>query len=254
MPSYSYTDGDGLAVIDKTLPNGAVEPVSNLDDALKQVKAWMKDATAGGAKILADGTAATAAIVALDTRTDALEVLATEGEADIVALYAAQAATQAEVDAIQATAGGSPTNLIAIMSTTQDFIQNATSAVVNFDVASLNPGGGFNTGTHVYTVPFPAGLFQVNAALQLSVQASSTPTNIIHYLSIVVNGVGAATFSLPRGTDTSTITLQISRLFQLASTNTIAIYYNVTTGSGTITTRVASAATGSIFQAARVSA
>lgn len=252
--SYTYNDGDGLGVIDKTLPNGAVEPVSNLDDALKQVKAWMKDATAGAAKIRADGIAATAAIVALDTRADDLEELAELGDTAITALEVAQAATDASVAAILATSGGAPINLIAIMGATQDFIQNAALAVVNFSVASVNPGGGFNTSTKVYTVPFPAGLFQVNASLQISTASSSSPVNIIHYLTILVNGIGAGTFSLPVGTSTSTVTLAISRLFQLASTNTLAIHYQVTTDSGTITTRVASAATGTIFQAARVSA
>lgn len=45
--SYGYTNGDGLAVLDVTKPDGATEPVSNLDDAIKQVKAYLKDPTAG---------------------------------------------------------------------------------------------------------------------------------------------------------------------------------------------------------------
>lgn len=45
--SYDYTDGDGLAVLDSATPNGAVEPVSNLDDAIRQIKAYLKDSTSG---------------------------------------------------------------------------------------------------------------------------------------------------------------------------------------------------------------
>ncbi len=45
--AYPYTNGDGLAVIDPLLPDGAAEPVANLDDALRQVKAYLKDPTAG---------------------------------------------------------------------------------------------------------------------------------------------------------------------------------------------------------------
>lgn len=43
--SYAYTNGDGVSVLDKTTPNGAAEPVSNLDDAIKQIKAWIRDTT-----------------------------------------------------------------------------------------------------------------------------------------------------------------------------------------------------------------
>lgn len=252
MPSYAYTDGDGLSVLDKTKPDGATEPVSSLDDALKQVKAYLRDTVGGGAKLRADATQAMADITALDGRVDTLETTATEGAAEVAALTAAQAATQAEVDALQVVAG-SPANLIAVMNATQDFAQNATIAVVNFNVASVNPGGGFNSSSHVYTVPV-AGLYQVNAALLVSIPTSSSPTDIKHYLSIVVNGLGAATKVIPMGTDTSTLVIDISRLFQLAATNTIQIFYQATTASGTLTARVALETTGSIFQAARVSA
>lgn len=47
MADYSYTEGDGLAVIDELTPDGAVEPVSVTDDAIRQIKAYLKDATVG---------------------------------------------------------------------------------------------------------------------------------------------------------------------------------------------------------------
>lgn len=49
--SYAYTNGDGLAVLSVSTPDGASEPVSNLDDAIRQVKAYLKDDVAGVAKI-----------------------------------------------------------------------------------------------------------------------------------------------------------------------------------------------------------
>lgn len=45
--SYSYTNGDGPTVLLVTEPNGATEPVSNLDDAVKQIKKWINDPTSG---------------------------------------------------------------------------------------------------------------------------------------------------------------------------------------------------------------
>lgn len=53
MPDYTYSNGDGLSKLDKTVPLGT-EPVSNLDDAIRQIKAYLKDDTAGVAKLVAD--------------------------------------------------------------------------------------------------------------------------------------------------------------------------------------------------------
>lgn len=47
MSTYSYTDGDGLAVLSKLTPVGAVDLVSDLDDAVKQIKAYLKDPVVG---------------------------------------------------------------------------------------------------------------------------------------------------------------------------------------------------------------
>ena len=45
--SYSYTPGQGVSALVPTEPNGAVEPVSNLDDAIRQIKAFLTDNIAG---------------------------------------------------------------------------------------------------------------------------------------------------------------------------------------------------------------
>ena len=45
--SYSYTAGQGVAALVPTEPNGATEPVSNLDDAIRQIKAFLTDNSAG---------------------------------------------------------------------------------------------------------------------------------------------------------------------------------------------------------------
>ncbi len=51
--SYSYTNGDGLAALTPTEPDGDAEPLSNLDDAIKQVKAFLLDPVAGYAALAA---------------------------------------------------------------------------------------------------------------------------------------------------------------------------------------------------------
>jgi microcystin-dependent protein len=56
--SYAYSNGDGLAVLDPLTPNGAVEPVAILDDAIRQIKAYLKDPTVGPEALINAVTAA----------------------------------------------------------------------------------------------------------------------------------------------------------------------------------------------------
>lgn len=56
--SYVYNPGDPVTVLDPAEPNGAAEPISVLDNAIRQVKAYLRDGTEGpAAKIAALGTA-----------------------------------------------------------------------------------------------------------------------------------------------------------------------------------------------------
>lgn len=47
MALYDYTNGDGIESLDKTKPDGATEMVAILDDAIRQLKAFIRDDTAG---------------------------------------------------------------------------------------------------------------------------------------------------------------------------------------------------------------
>ena len=51
--SYNYTNGDGVAVLLASEPNGATEPVSIVDNAIRQIKAYLNDPTAGPAALIA---------------------------------------------------------------------------------------------------------------------------------------------------------------------------------------------------------
>ena len=51
--SYTYTTGQGVSALVPTEPNGATEPVSNLDDAIRQIKAFLTDPSAGWPSMLA---------------------------------------------------------------------------------------------------------------------------------------------------------------------------------------------------------
>lgn len=47
MATYNYTNGDGVSALDSSTPDGATEPVSVLDDAIRQIKAYLLDPTKG---------------------------------------------------------------------------------------------------------------------------------------------------------------------------------------------------------------
>lgn len=59
--SYTYTTGQGVSALVPTEPNGATEPVSNLDDAVRQIKAFLTDSSAGWPYLVTQVTAALAA-------------------------------------------------------------------------------------------------------------------------------------------------------------------------------------------------
>ena len=47
MATYDYNPGDGLAALDPLTPDGSIEPVNILDNAIKQIKAYLLDPVEG---------------------------------------------------------------------------------------------------------------------------------------------------------------------------------------------------------------
>lgn len=62
MP-YNYTNGDGVAPLLVTEPNGATETVSILDNAIRQIKAYLNDPVAGPAALIAILTSGTPGVI-----------------------------------------------------------------------------------------------------------------------------------------------------------------------------------------------
>lgn len=50
--SYNYNTGDGLSALDAAEPDGSIEPVSILDQAIRQIKAYLKDTEKGPQALL----------------------------------------------------------------------------------------------------------------------------------------------------------------------------------------------------------
>lgn len=250
MPSYAYNDGDGLSVIDKTVPNGAVETVAILDDALKQVKAYLKDATAGVAKIQADVTAGLADITAIEADITALEAADVVHDASIANLLARVVSLETQIASIL---GSAPVTLIATMSTPQAIAAGAGATIVQFNTESIDTLAAFNPSTYTFTAP-TAGLYDVMVALELGISASSAPTVITHIVEVFVAGVSAAKRILTVGTDTTTRTIELFSKFQLSATQAVLVKYTATVGSGTLTTTIGITPTMSILQISRASA
>lgn len=127
--SYTYTDGDGLTALDKTTPNGATEPVSNLDDAIRQIKAYMRDSTGGLAKLKADVDELAATISG--------KMIATKSGAQLVTAGAGASIVQFNTEAVDAAAAFDPTT----------YKYTAPESGLYFVVASLRVSLSSHTGS-----------------------------------------------------------------------------------------------------------
>src|SRR5690606_9564775 len=112
--SYNYTDGDGLDVLDVSEPNGAAEPLSNLDDAIRQIKAYLKDSTGGLAKLI--------------SRVEKLE----EGDTSAAANNA---------------------SFVAYLSSSQSVNQASGAVLIPFDQEVTDPDSCFNTINSRFVAP-----------------------------------------------------------------------------------------------------
>jgi|SRR5690606_2036327 len=111
--AYTYTNGDGLSALDASEPNGATEPVSNLDDSIRQIKAYLKDPTGGLQKVIND-------VSSLQT---------------------------------QLGTANNRASFVAYLSTPQTANQSSGVELIEFDQETLDPDGCFNTSTSKFTAP-----------------------------------------------------------------------------------------------------
>lgn len=210
---YTYTNGDGVSVLVATEPNGATEPVSNLDDAIKQIKAWIRDTTSN--------------------------VGAAGMQSAITALQAA----------IASGAGGSAL-FKANVATAIDFVFGGAATVTETFVATsieFNPDSAYTSGSSKFTAP-AAGYYEFTLRVHLDVSAGS-PTGNSFLARIKKNGTGIDGF----GGDLAGTTYidGMTTIVQLAEGDEITadIAITITGGSGTWTLNTG---TGSSFQGKRL--
>lgn len=215
--AYIYNPGDGLAVLDAAEPNGATEPVSILDDAVKQIKAYLKDATVGP-----------------EAKIAALQTIASAGGTGLV-------------DRVTTLEGNNGKKAIITRVGAQSVIGGSGIAVINFDSEEVDSAGAFSIVTHQYTAPI-TGLYLVAVQLTVTKSASAAPTGIIHQLDVFVDAASGAFVKEHSGTNEDPKTLQFTRMFNLTVGQTLSAKYTLTLTGGSMTVDLSTDPRDTIFQ------
>lgn len=142
-------------MLDVTEPNGATEPVSNLDDAIKQIKKWIRDTTSN------------VGAAGMQNAITALQAAVSGGSVAGSSLFKANSA--ADQDVVFAGAG-------------------STTTLIVFGSVEFNPDSVF--ATNKFTAP-AAGYYEFTTKVHLEVAAGS-PTGNSFLLSFRKNGVALA--------------------------------------------------------------
>lgn len=209
--SYSYTNGDGTDVIDPATPAGS-EPVSVVDQAIRQIKAWIKDPVAGYLKLAADVQALSTAIGGID----------------------------------------SGSSFGAFIGTNQTRAAGAGPVVIQFNTESFDPDSVFAVGTYEFSAP-RAGVYLFNVRVRLDTTASSSPTDVVHILTLQVNTNPVAISELYVGASTNGRTMELVSHQNLAVGAKVRVTYEATINTGSATFQLTADSAKSVFQGSRTS-
>jgi len=250
--AYTYTDGDGLTALVKTEPNGATEPVSNLDDAVRQIKAYMRDDTGGLALIRSQVTTAMADIDLGEVAIAAIEVINTAQDSKLADYLARIITLESRVaSVVTATPASAPVTAVIIPFATQAIDAGAGATLVNYDTKALDTVNAYNTTDKAFTAP-TAGLYQVIASLGITTSASSSPVTLTHTLEAFIGAAVAAAETEEVGTSVAARTLRLVAVFQLSLNQVLTFKYTGTVASGTHTTTLVADATRTLLQITRI--
>lgn len=210
--AYDYNPGDGPSVLDPTKPDGSIEPLSNLDDAIRQIIGYLTDATGEGlAKKLAD-------------------LVTLEGQ---VGNLSNRAVFLAYTSLNQALNTGSP------------------AAIVQFDQKGDDPDDVFDIATYKFTAP-EDGVYYFSAALRIDSTGASTPTDIGTFIKLVVNATDEAIAERGMGDSLPGTTIDVNRMFFLNQGDEVQVRYEITCGSGSQNSQVTADSRKTIFQGFRI--
>lgn len=246
--SYNYTDGDGLSALDKTEPAGS-EAASNLDDAVRQIKAYLKDATGGLAAEIAKITTLQSEVAALES-----------SMADLVAGYTNAAGVNAALDAVIADAADLDvavpvTNnrgaFLAYKTASQTVAHDAGEVAVPFPAESFDPDNAYDIANSKYVAPV-TGVYQFNLQIRISCSSISSPTNIQHQLKLKRGGTIVAVTEHDVGADTDGRTYSLTTQLQLTAGNEISVFYQPAVSSGTVNFNLVHDNNKTIFQGFRI--
>ena len=211
--SYSYTPGQGVSALVPTEPNGATEPVSNLDDAIRQIKLFLTDTTAGWPSILTQSAA-------LGTQ---LAALGTSGNRNFFAVY----------------------------SSVNQSVPIGVYTKINFALEQADPDSVFDPTQSRFTAP-ATGWYRFNLSVRIDWLYTVPFTDLTLHLRLKKSdGTYPAAAEEDLGSNWSGITYTLTRTIYLTAGQYVEpyIYYSVL--SGTMGMQLTADAARTAFQGIR---
>ena len=217
MSDYSYTNGDGLSKLDVATPVGTTEPISVLDDAIRQIKAFLKDGTSGYASLVTQ-------LATLSTNMTALQAA--------VGSYGSR-------------------NFFSSYSNAHQFISvPSTSTKINFGLELADPDACYNNSTSRFTAP-ATGWYRFVLSTRVDWLSPSTPVGITFAIMLHKNGVEVAAQEFEIGTRCEGITVALPRTISLNAGDYVEAYASYGLASGSITMQITADNNKTCFQGIR---
>lgn len=217
MSDYSYTNGDGLTKLDVSTPVGAAEPISVLDDAIRQIKAFLKDTSAGYAYQVAQ----------------------------IAALGSSITALQAAVGS-----AGSRNFFSSYSNAHQTISTPSTAMKINFGLELADPDGCYNNTTSRFIAP-ATGWYRFILSTRVDWLSPSTPVGLTYAIMLHKNGVEVAAQEFELGTNYVGTTNALPRTISLNVGDYVEAYASYGLASGSITMQITADNNKTCFQGIR---
>lgn len=217
MSDYSYTAGDGLSKLDASTPVGAAEPISILDDAIRQIKAYLKDSTSGLAALISR-------VNAQDTTISGL--------------------------AAQVGSYGSRNFFSAYSNAHQTISSPNTSTKLIFGLESADPDSVYNVSNSRFVAP-ATGWYRFVLSTRVDWLSPSTPVGLTYSISLRKNGTEIAAQEFELGANYVGTTNALPRTISLNAGDYVEAYASYGIFSGSIVMQITADNNKTCFQGIR---
>lgn len=217
MSDYSYTNGDGLTKLDVSTPVGAAEPISVLDDAIRQIKAYLKDSTSGLAALISR-------VAAQDTTISNI--------ATLVGNY------------------GSRNFFSAYSNAHQTISSPNTETKLIFGLEFADPDSVYNVSNSRF-VASATGWYRFVLSTRVDWLSPSTPFGLTYSISLRKNGTVVAAQEFELGTNYVGTTNALPRTISLSAGDYVEAYASYGIISGSVVMQISADYNKTCFQGIR---